>query len=116
QLLLHYGRRRHNVSEGGEPKLDRADGVERALEHPEQLAAVTLEACEILDLGFHHIVWAGMGGSVQVVHVLTRLGLADTPRLHFHPCDSTDPASLNRILGEIASQEGLARLDPALLL
>jgi hypothetical protein len=112
QLLERAGTMRGLGSEGGEPKLDWIDGVERALASPELVAQCEVEARALLERGIRHVLWAGMGGSVQIVHVLRRLGLLDAPRLTVYPCDSTDPASLNRILQEIAGREGLASFEP----
>jgi hypothetical protein len=47
-----------------------------------------------------------MGGSVQTVYTLKRMGYLDTDRLSIHPLDSTDPASLNRILEAIGAPGG----------
>ena len=117
QLLRREGRAGKLGSEGGDPKLDWVDGVEKALAHPEWLAECEGEARDLLQLGIRHVIWSGMGGSVQTVYVLKRLGFLDTPELHVYPCDSTDPASLNRILREIAShEEGPAKIEqPAVL-
>jgi len=57
--------------------------------------------------GIRHIIWSAMGGSVQTVYCLKRMGYLDLPGLTIHPLDSTDPASLNRTLEEIAAAEGI---------
>jgi len=106
QLLRREGKMAELATENGVVMLDWVDGVEQALAHPEWLAECEREALEILQSGIKHIIWAGMGGSVQTVYVLKRMGLLDTPNLHVYPCDSTDPASLNRILREIAADDG----------
>jgi glucose-6-phosphate isomerase len=117
QLLKREGKAGELGSEGGDPKLDWVDGVEKALAHPEWLAQCERDAQDVLQLGIRHVIWSGMGGSVQTVYVLKRLGFLDTPELHVYPCDSTDPASLNRILREIAShEEGPAKIEQAAFL
>lgn len=108
QLLNRAGRMRELGDEGGDLKLDWVDGVEQALAHPEWLAAVAEEAQAILDAGIQRVIWSGMGGSVQTVYCLQRMGYLDLPNMSIHPLDSTDPASVNRLLREIAAREGLA--------
>lgn len=94
-------------TEAGDLKLDWVDGVRKALEHPAWVEQVAREATEIVGRGIRHVVWAGMGGSVQTVYCLKRMGLLDTPYLSIHPLDGTDPATLNRTLADIAIHEGL---------
>ncbi|MCS6861923.1 MAG: hypothetical protein NZT92_16580 [Abditibacteriales bacterium] len=106
QLLRREGKMRALALEGDDVKLDWVDGVEKALQHPEWLRQVEEEAAAIVRQGIRHVIWSGMGGSVQTVYTLKRLGYLDLPNLHIYPCDSTDPASLNRILREIAENEG----------
>ncbi len=106
QLLRREGKMRELGLEGGDVKLDWVDGVEKALQHPEWLQLVEEEAADIVRQGIRHVIWSGMGGSVQTVYTLKRLGYLDLPNMHVYPCDSTDPASLNRILREIAENEG----------
>lgn len=98
--------------ESGDVKLDWVDGVEKAMESPDQIAAAEQEAASLLHQGIRRILWAGMGGSVQTVYALRRLGLLGSQALSFHPLDSTDPASLNRILREAASLEGIDLTRP----
>jgi glucose-6-phosphate isomerase len=107
QLLERRGRMRELGDEGGDIKLDWVDGVEQALAHPEWLEELAGEARDILAAGIRHIIWSGMGGSVQTVYCLKRMGYLDLPGLTVHPLDSTDPASLNRTLAEIAATEGI---------
>lgn len=111
QLLRREGKMRDLALEGGDVKLDWVDGVEKALQHPEWLRQVEGEAANIVRQGIRHVIWSGMGGSVQTVYTLKRLGYLDLPNLHIYPCDSTDPASLNRILREIAANEGRRSAD-----
>ena len=106
QLLRRDGRMAELGTEGGDSKLDWVDGVEKALSAPEQLAAASAEGEDIVNRGIRHIIWSGMGGSVQTVYVLKRMGYLDQPNLIVHPLDSTDPASLNRILHEIGAANG----------
>jgi glucose-6-phosphate isomerase len=111
QLLCREGKMRELGLEGGDVKLDWVDGVEKALQHPEWLRLVEEEAADIVRQGIRHVIWSGMGGSVQTVYTLKRLGYLDLPNMHVYPCDSTDPASLNRILQEIVANEGKCSAD-----
>jgi|SRR5581483_6116259 len=106
QLLRREGRMAELATEAGDIKLDWVDGVEKALEHPEQLEAVEEESRQLVAQGIRHVIWSGMGGSVQTVYTLKRMGYLDRPELSIHPLDSTDPATLNRILAEIGAPEG----------
>lgn len=98
-------------SENGKVKLDWVEGVERLLAQPDALAAVEREARDLWQRGIQHIIWAGMGGSVMAVRVLTELGFCDgSEEGHFtiYPLDSTDPTALNRIVRRIADAKKLA--------
>lgn len=106
QLLRREGRMAELSTEGGDVKLDWVDGVEKALGTPGQLEAAEQEAAEIIAQGIRQIIWSGMGGSVQTVYALKRMGYLDGERLAIHPLDSTDPASLNRILAAIGAPGG----------
>ena len=64
------------------------------------------EATGIVGQGITQVIWAGMGGSVQTIYALKRMGYLDQPNLHIHPLDSTDPASVNRILDQIGAPGG----------
>jgi hypothetical protein len=107
QLIRRDGRAGELALESGRPQLDWVDGMEKALSRSDLLAAIEGEAAAALRGGFRHLIWSGMGGSVQTVHVLKRLGYLDAHGVSVHPLDSTDPAALNRILGEIAELEGI---------
>ena len=109
-LLERTGEITRLATEGEDVKLDWVDGIEKALNHPEWLAAVENEAAELLRRGIRHFIWAGMGGSVQTIYALKNLGLLDGEGISIHPLDSTDPATLNRILREIVDLESV---DPA---
>ncbi|MGH2367525.1 MAG: hypothetical protein ACRDI2_04945, partial [Chloroflexota bacterium] len=115
QLLRRDGRMADLATEGGDVKLDWVDGVEQALASPDRLPAAEQEGTSIVQQGIRHVIWSGMGGSVQTVYTLKRMGYLDGPALSIHPLDSTDPASLNRILAAIGApggrgiQEALAR-------
>ena len=74
QLLERRGRMQALGNEGGDIKLDWVDGVEQALAHPEWLEELVGEARAILGAGIRHIIWSGMGGSVQTVYCLKRMG------------------------------------------
>src|SRR5688500_18106443 len=106
QLLRRDGRMAELGTEGGDVKLDWIDGVEKALANPDQLAAAEREGADIVATGMRHVIWAGMGGSVQTVYALKRMGYLDQPNLAVHPIDSTDPASLNAILEAIGAPGG----------
>lgn len=94
-------------TEGDDVKLDWVDGIEKALANPQWLADVENEAAGILRQDIRHIIWAGMGGSVQTIYSLKRLGLLEGESISIHPLDSTDPATLSRILGEIAELDDI---------
>jgi glucose-6-phosphate isomerase len=100
ELLERRGRAAELATEGGDVKLSWVDQVAWALDHPAVLAELETLAA---DLGgrFRHLAWFGMGGSVQTVHALGRLGLLAGAGPAVHPLDSTDPAALNRLLREI---------------
>lgn len=119
QLLDRRGRMRELGTEDGDIKLDWVDGLELALRQPAWLDGLITEARAILDSGIRRVIWAAMGGSVQTVYVLRRMGFLDMPTMSIHPLDSSDPASVNRVFAEVAAAEGvsLAELagDPAAL-
>ena len=100
QILERRGRMAELATEAGDVKLDWSDQVARALDHPESLTAVE-EMAESIRSRFEHLIWSGMGGSIQAVHTLKGLGLFDGGGVQVHPLDSTDPASLNRLLLEV---------------
>src|SRR5919109_3304478 len=106
QLLRRDGRMAELATEAGDIKLDWVDGVEKALAHPNWLIAAEQEAADIVRRGMRRIIWSGMGGSVQTVYTLKRMGYLDGPQLVIHPLDSTDPAALNRILAAIGAPGG----------
>lgn len=105
QLLRREGRMAELGTEGDDIKLDWVDGVEKALAHQDWLAAAEQEAADIVRLGIRHIIWSGMGGSVQTVYALKGMGFLDNPSLAIFPLDNTDPAALNRVLLDIADRE-----------
>jgi glucose-6-phosphate isomerase len=113
QLLDRRGRMAELATENGDVKLDWADHVAWALDHPAAIDDVEQLAVWIRSR-FDHVIWSGMGGSVQAVHTLKGL-FPPPPRsgggsgrgankgdLVIHPLDSTDPAALNRLLRVIA--------------
>src|SRR3989442_7470341 len=61
-------------SDDGVLKLDSLEGVQRLLADNAMLEQVETEAREIWERGIRHIIWAGMGGSIMAVRVLTDLG------------------------------------------
>jgi glucose-6-phosphate isomerase len=104
ELLERRGRTAELATEAGDVKLSWVDQVAWALEHRAVLAEIE-DLAASLRTRFRHLVWAGMGGSVQTVHTLCRLGLLDGAGLAVHPLDSTDPAALNRLLRAIGGDE-----------
>ncbi len=105
-------------SEDGTLKLDWVEGVARLLANPQMLTDIEAEAQDILQRGIHHIIWAGMGGSVLTVRVLCELGFftgqhsaqSSTPNqqsIAIYPLDSTDPSALNDIVRKIAAAKNL---------
>ncbi len=97
-------------SEDGALKLDWVEGVARLLEDPTKLEQVETEARAIWDRGIRHIIWAGMGGSIIAVRVLTELGFCSNQQddsITIYPLDSTDPAALNEIIRELAQTKNL---------
>src|SRR5437773_7703007 len=98
-------------SEDGALKLDWVEGVQRLLADNAMLEQVEIEAREIWERGIRHIIWAGMGGSIMAVRVLTDLGYCngrDKGHVTIYPLDSTDPAALNEIVRKIAEAKNLA--------
>ena len=99
-------------SEDGVLKLDWVEGVQRLLTDNAMLEQVEAEARAIWERGIRQIIWAGMGGSIMAVRVLTDLGFCsgrDNGHVTIYPLDSTDPAALNEIVREIAQAKHLAR-------
>jgi glucose-6-phosphate isomerase len=99
-------------SEDGALKLDWVEGVQRLLADNAMLEQVEAEARAVWERGIRHIIWAGMGGSIMAVRVLTDLGFCsgrDNGHVTIYPLDSTDPAALNEIVREIAQAKHLAR-------
>src|SRR5579863_439902 len=131
QLRRRDGRMATLGSENGELKLDWVEGVARLLADPGMLEEVEAEARDLWQRGIRHIIWAGMGGSVLTVRVLTSLGFcissqeagqpAGSEQIIIYPLDSTDPAALNAIVRQIAGVKGLQiasqnqAFDPAFL-
>jgi hypothetical protein len=84
-------------NEDGALKLDWVEGVQRLLADNAMLEQVEAEARALWQRGIRHIIWAGMGGSIMAVRVLTDLGFCsgrDGGHVTIHPLDSTDPAAL----------------------
>ncbi len=125
QLRRRDGRMADLGSEGGVPKLDWVEGVARLLRDDAALEGIEGDAEAIRARGIRHVIWAGMGGSVIAVRVLTALGLCgahrmdgdgqdgdgeehEQERIVIHPLDSTDPAALNAIVRRIAASKGVA--------
>src|SRR5579875_1876619 len=80
-------------SEAGELMLDWVEGPLHLLAHPQWLQQVEDEAAAILDRNIHHIIWSGMGGSIQCVNLMSTLGFCQTlapGRVVIHPLESTD--------------------------
>src|SRR6266536_3131839 len=70
QLLRRDGRMAELGTEGGDVKLDWVDGVEKALNAPDQIAEVEQEAQGIVDQGIRHVIWSGINNSIQTIHTL----------------------------------------------
>lgn len=124
QLRRREGRMAVLGSENDELKLDWVEGVARLLADEDKLEQVEDEALQIWQQGIRHIIWAGMGGSVLTVKVLSNMGFCgghDGNRIAIYPLDSTDPAALNTIVRRIARDKQLSlpeqdtSADPALL-
>jgi hypothetical protein len=97
-------------SEDGALKLDWVEGIARLLEHDTQLEEIETEARAIWERGIRQIIWAGMGGSVIAVRVLTDHGFCrghNGERIVIYPLDSTDPQALNEIVRKIAGAKNL---------
>lgn len=97
-------------SEDGVLKLDWVEGLQRLLADNTMLEQVEAEARAIWQQGIRHIIWAGMGGSIMAVRVLTDLGFCDghtTEHMAIYPLDSTDPAALNAIVRKITQAKDL---------
>ena len=107
QLLERRGRMAELATEDGDVKLDWVDAVARALDDGAALAGVEALAAEIA-AGADHLVWSGMGGSVQTVHALAGAGLLAGARPAVRALDSTDPGALNRVVAAVAASGGLA--------
>jgi hypothetical protein len=98
-------------SEDGALKLDWVEGVQRLLADNTMLEQVEAETREIWKRGIRRIIWAGMGGSIMAVRVLSDLGFCssrDEGRVTIYALDSTDPAALNEIVRKIAQAKNLA--------
>jgi hypothetical protein len=110
ELRQQRGRMRELGSEDGVPKLDWVEGVARLLADSHGLEEIEAEARDIRQRGIRHLIWSGMGGSVEVVRVLVGLGFcngAEEGSIVIHPLDSTDPAALNVIVSRIVADKGL---------
>jgi glucose-6-phosphate isomerase len=106
QLLDRSGRMAALATENEDIKLDWADQAAWILDHPQAIDEVETLASGIRSR-FEHVIWSGMGGSVQAVHALKGLGLLAPGGLSVHPLDSTDPAALNRLLRGIGGEHDL---------
>jgi hypothetical protein len=107
QLLERRGKMAELAKESGDIKLDWVDGVEIALENPSWFTEEAGYVEEILKEGIRNVIWAGMGGSVQTIYTMKRMGLLDSPGGSIFPCDNTDPQFLSDILLRIAEKEGI---------
>jgi glucose-6-phosphate isomerase len=105
ELILREGRMAELATEAGDVKLDWIDGLHRALEREGVLDEVAYLARSLLDSGMRHLIWSGMGGSVQVVRCLLDLGWIGGTGLTIHPLDSTDPRVLSRLIERIGKVE-----------
>jgi len=106
QLIGRRGHMAELATEAGDVKLDWVDQVAWALDHPDAIDGVETLA-ESIRSRFAHVVWSGMGGSIQAVHTLKGMGLLESNPPSVHPLDSTDPAALNRLLRDLGSDGDL---------
>ena len=124
QLRRREGRMAALGSEDGVLKLDWVEGVSRLLAEPGRLEQVEAEARDLWQRGIRHIIWAGMGGSVLAVQIMSALGFCSGMDAHaslppseapiaIYPLDSTDPAALNEVVCEIALAKHLALPAPS---
>jgi glucose-6-phosphate isomerase len=104
QLLERGGRMAALAVDGGDLKLDWVDRLAWLLAHPDAISGIDELARSIQDAGARHLMWAGMGGSVQTIHALNELGLLKNAEPVIRPLDSTDPAALNRMVRMIARE------------
>src|SRR5260370_344851 len=72
QLLDRRGRMAELATDNGGVKLDWADQVAWALDHPAAIDGVE-ELAAWIRSRFDHVIWSGMGGSVQAVHTIKAL-------------------------------------------
>jgi hypothetical protein len=111
QLCRRDGRMAALGSDGGSVRLDWVDEVPLLLADPAALEAVEAQARDICRRGIRHVIWAGMGGSVVTVRLLTELGFCAGGQVTVHPLDSTDPAAVNELVRRI----GAVRDDVAMV-
>ena len=95
------------ATENGVIMLDWVDSVRAMLDGPDALTSIEGEARDILARGIRRVIWAGMGGSVMAVRVLTDI-VPPLDGIEILPLDSTDPAALNEIVRRLAQAAGLA--------
>src|SRR4029077_12701819 len=76
QLLTRSGQMAELATEEGDVKLDWADQLAWVLAHPEASERIG-ERAGWIGSRFRHLVWSGMGGSVQAVRALKGLGLLE---------------------------------------
>jgi len=105
QLLERRGLMAELAAEGGDVKFDWVDGIAWVLGHPKVLEDIQDQIIGIRDRGIRHLICSGMGGSIQTVHVLKRLGLLERSDISIHPLDSTDPAALNRVVRRLCDAD-----------
>src|SRR5262249_17389291 len=96
-------------SEGGTVRLDWVDEPARLLADPAALASVETIARRLWDRGVRRVIWSGMGGSVQTVHVLNELGVGagGAGRIAVYVLDSTDPAAVDAVSDRLDPQPSL---------
>jgi len=104
QLIERRGRLAELATEAGDVKLDWVDEIPWVLRNPDSLHGVEDLAEDLAASHVRHLIWSGMGGSVQAVRVLADLGWLGAGGLELHTLDSTDPRALNRLAAEIGEE------------
>src|SRR5258708_20603019 len=106
QLIERRGHMAEWATEAGDVKLAWVDQVAWALDHPDAIDGVETLA-ESIRSRFAHVVWSGMGGSIQAVHTLNGMGLLESNPPSMHLLDSTDPAALNTLLRDLGPDRNI---------
>jgi hypothetical protein len=103
-LVRRRGRAAELGREDGVERLDWVDGVARLVDDSSAVERVVKTAATLVGRDTRHLVWAGMGGSVNAVRVLVDSGALRDSCVQIHPLDSTDPTALNRLLRDLTGE------------